>query len=485
VRAGDSEEVTKDDMDVVSVLRNALADKVGKERFELWFGASTRLELSEGTLTVGAPNRFFNDWLRSNFRREIEAACLETLGTCPELRFCVDATLPEPKASPPAPAGNGADKAPGGRDRPRAAPPLAPPTAPNDGPCGSPQRRFLGLDSFVTGPSNRLAVAAAEMVAERLGEMSPLVIYGPTGVGKTHLLQGIWTAARKARPHLTAIYLSAEQFTSGFLQALRGSGLPSFRQKYRGVDLLLIDDLQFFCGKQARYTQMELLYTIDTLAREGRQTVFAADRPPAELADLGPELSARLQGGMVCRIEPATCETRLGIVGQMARRMGLSVPEPVRQFIAARLTSHARELSGALCCLDATSRATGKPIDLAMAEEALADLVRASSRVVRLPDIAKAICETFSLEPTSLQSGRKAKRVSQPRMLAMWLARKYTRAALSEIGHYFGRRSHSTVVSAQKRVDGWLAAGTTLDMADSAWRIDEAIRKVEQRLLAG
>ena len=485
MRAGDSEEVTKDDMEVVSVLRSALADKVGKERFELWFGASTRLELSEGTLTIGAPNRFFNDWLRSNFRGEIEAVCRDALGACPALQFCVDATLPEPKAPPPAPGSNGADKALPSGERPLAALPPGRPAAANGGPCGSPQRRFLALDSFVTGPSNRLAVAAAQMVAERLGEMSPLLVYGPTGVGKTHLLQGIWTAARKARPNLTAIYLSAEQFTSGFLQALRGSGLPSFRQKYRGVDLLVIDDLQFFCGKQARYTQMELLYTIDTLGREGRQTVFAADRPPAELADLGAELIARLQGGMVCRIEPSGYETRLGIVAQMARRMGLAVPESVRQFIAARLTSHARELSGALCRLEATSRAVGKPIDLAMAEEALSDLVRASNRVVRLPDIAKAICETFSLEPSSLQSGRKSKRVSQPRMLAMWLARKYTRAALSEIGHYFGRRSHSTVVSAQKRVNGWLAAGKTLDMADSAWKIDEAIRKVEQRLLAG
>jgi chromosomal replication initiator protein len=483
VRAGDGEEVTTDDMEIVSVLRNALADKVGKERFELWFGASTRLELADDRLIVGAPNRFFTDWLRLNFRRDIEAACLDALGTCPTLEFCVDATLPEPKVASTASGGAG-----GGRPAVRGGAAVAAthpdrgPT-PADRPDAGGRRRLLDLESFVTGPSNRLATAAAEMVAQRPGELSPLLFHGPTGVGKTHLLEGICSAARKARPGVAALYLSAEQFTSGFLQALRGSGLPSFRQKYRGVELLVIDDLQFFCGK--RYTQLELLYTIDTLSRDGRQTVFAADRPPVELDGLGAELCARLEGGMVCRIDPPEYDTRLGIVGQMVRRMGLRVPEAVRQFIAARLNSHARELSGALCRLEATSRAIRRPIDLTMAEEALAEMIRDGSRAVRLTDIEKAVCETFGLEPSSLQSGRKAKRVSHPRMLAMWLARKYTRAALSEIGHYFGRRSHSTVISAQKRVDGWLAGGASLEIADGTWKADEAVRKLEQRLRAG
>jgi chromosomal replication initiator protein len=149
------------------------------------------------------------------------------------------------------------------------------------------------------------------------------------------------------------------------------------------------------------------------------------------------------------------------------------------------LTSHARELSGALCRLKATGEALGQPISLALAEEALADLIRQSGRVVRLPDIEKAICEVFGLEPASLQSEGKAKRVSHPRMLAMWLARKHTRAALSEIGSYFGRRSHSTVVSAQKRVDDWMAHGRPLDLAERRWAVDDAVRQVERRLAAG
>ena len=466
VRAGGGEDVTTDDTEIVSALRNALADRVGKERFELWFGASTRLELGDDTLILGAPNRFFADWLRQSFRGDVEAACVEVLGRCPALEFRVDATLPEPLPQGPAPR--------------EPAPREPAPAARRE---EAPRRPRFDLESFVAGASNRLAAAAAEMVIQRPGEMSPLLIHGPTGVGKTHLLNGICTAARKARPGVTAIYLSAEQFTSGFLTALRGSGLPSFRQKYRGVDLLVIDDLQFFCGK--RYTQIELLYTVDTLLRAGRQSVFAADRPPGELDGLGPELRARLQGGMVCRIEPPDHPTRLAIVDQMVRRMAIRVPADVRAFIAARLTTHARELSGALCRLEATSRALGRPIDLAMAEDALADLIRASTRAVRLIDVEKAVCETFGLAASSLQSGRKSKRVSHPRMLAMWLARKYTRAALTEIGHHFGRRSHSTVISAQKRVDGWLTSGASLELADATWKIDDAVRKLEERLMAG
>jgi chromosomal replication initiator protein len=213
--------------------------------------------------------------------------------------------------------------------------------------------------------------------------------------------------------------------------------------------------------------------------------VFSADRPPSELAELGPEITTRLGSGMVCRIEPPDYATRLGIVDRMAQRLGVDAPADVQRLIASRLTSHAREISGALCCLQATSQALGRPISLPLAEEALGEMIRRHSRVVRLGDIQKAVCEVFGLDAASLQSDRKTKRLSHPRMLAMWLARKHTRAALSEIGDFFGRRSHSTVISAQKRVDGWMAAGEPLHLSERTWQIDDAIREVERQLLAG
>ncbi|MFH1266783.1 MAG: chromosomal replication initiator protein DnaA [Planctomycetota bacterium] len=468
----------------MSALRAAVAGKVGQERFDLWFGTSVRLEVVAGRLIVSVPNPFFQQWLRSNFSRQIELACLETLGEQPALEFRVDATLPTPRAAAaPSPNGNAGSATAEPGDSPE-----APPTA-SQGPDasarsnGMKRRRFADLESFAMGPSNQLARTAADSVARRPGELSPLLVYGPTGVGKTHLLEGLWTEVRKRHRQLTTVYLSAEQFTTGFLQALRGSGLPGFRRKYRGVDLLILDDLQFFRGK--RCTQIELLYTVDTLLRDGRQLVFAADRPPTELADLGPELTTRLASGMVCRIEPPDYQTRLEIIARMARRLGMSVSDDVRQYVASRLTCHARELSGALCRLRATSQAFAKPITRALAEESLAEMVRASRPAVRLPDIEKAMCEAFGLEPNSLQSAGKAKSVSHPRMLAMWLARKYTRSALSEISQYFGRRSHTTVLSAQKRVDRWLADGKSLEMVDRTWTVDDAIQQVERRLRVG
>ncbi len=484
MRAGDRQEVTTDDMEIVSALRAALADKVGKERFELWFGASTRLDFDDGALTVGVPNQFFLDWIRTNFRRQIESACFETMGRCPTLEFHVDVTLPDPHAE----SARCGQRNGSARQSPAAAEeaPAAKPRCESRQPAssgGTTRRRFAALDSFVAGETNQLALTSAQIAARRPGQLSPLLIHGPTSVGKTHLLEGIWTLARKSCRKTTVVYLSAEQFTTYFLDALRGSGLPSFRRKYRGVGLLILDDLQFLAGKRA--TQVELLHTVDTLLRDGRQLVFAADRSPAELAELGAELTTRLESGMVCRIEPPDYATRLGIVAKMAARFGANVPPDVQSFIASRLTSHARQLSGALNRLQATSEALGRPIALPMAEEALSEMIGRNTRVVRLPDIEKAICDAFGLEPATLQSGMKEKSVSHPRMLAMWLARKHTRAALSEIGQYFGRRSHSTVASAQKRVQSWMADGKSLALAEGTWDVDEAIRRVERRLQAG
>jgi chromosomal replication initiator protein len=479
------------DMEIVSAVRTSLADKVGQERLNLWFGASTRLVLADGKLEVAAGSRFLMEFLRANFRAPLEAACTEVLGHCPELGFSVDSRLAdapekEPEhgiagqsqtegTTPMNAAGQQSQQSvglvPGTPARPalRSAPPAE-------------RRSFADLASFVVGPCNRLAYASAEMAARQPGQISPLVIYGPSGIGKTHLLQGIWNTLRRSRHAGRVIYLSAEQFTTSFLDALRGSGLPSFRRKYRGVEVFLLDDLHFVCGKRA--TQVELLHTADELLREGRQLVFAADRPPNELAALGPELIGRLQSGMVCPMEPPDAATRLGIVGRMARRMEISMPADVQEYVATSFVSHARELSGALCRLQATSQAFGCPISMAMAEEALADMIRSSAPAVRLPDIERAVCDVFGVSADELQSECKSKVFANPRMLAMWLARKHTRAALSEIGQFFGRRSHSTVLSAQKRIDVWMASGKRIELANRVWSVCEAIQQVEKRLRA-
>ena len=466
-----NQDVTTDDMEIVSALKLALADKVGQERFELWFGATTRLDYRNGTVTVFVASQFHQDWLRSNFRNDIETSCQQTLGQAVPVQFCIDRELAQHHAT--AKPACIAVATCSGDTASVAAPPAT----------SEPRRRLATLDSFVVGDSNRLAWSAARSIASRLGQSSPLVLYGRTSVGKTHLLEGICHEVRRARGGTQAVYLSAEQFTTMFLEALHGGGLPVFRRKYRGLHLLIIDDLQFLARKRA--TLNELQQMTDVFLREGRQLVFAADRPPRELGELGEEFVTRLQGGLACGIELPEYETRLAMVRQMAERMSLVLPTEVEQFVAGKVATHARELSGALNRLEATSRALDEPITLALAEQALADAVRRHARSVGLGDIDQVVCELFGLQPQSLQSDGKAKQVSHPRMLAMWLARRHTRAALSEIGSFFGGRAHSTVISAEKKVRHWMESQAPLPLATGDCTVDEAIRRVEQKLRVG
>jgi chromosomal replication initiator protein len=467
--------VIRDDREIVSEIRARLAERVGNDRYEVWFGSTTQLAVDGENLVVSVPNRFFQDWLRTNFRKDLEASSLEVTGRALALKFRICAALAAAPAAEPQPV-NGHAAHEGNGEKPDQA-------GSNANGWKTPRRRLGRLERFVVGGSNCLAHTAAQMAVERPGMYSPLLIHGPPGAGKTHLLEGIYAAFRPARPRASAVYLSSEQFTSLFLEALHKSGMASFRAKYRDLELLVIDDLQFLANKKA--TLGELQHTIDTLLRGGRQLVFAADRSPTALRALGPEMVSRLSGGMVCRLEPAEYATRLGIVQWQAAELQMRVPDDVQAFVAAHFTTQTRELIGALKRLQATSLALGRPITLALAEDALAELIDHQGRVVKLSDIDKAVCDVFGLEPESLQSGRKSKAVSYPRMLAMYLARKFTRAPLAEIGTYFGRRSHSTVISAKKKVEGWMADGSAARLADKSTSLEEMIRRVEEQLRAG
>ncbi|NLX54837.1 MAG: ATP-binding protein [Planctomycetaceae bacterium] len=460
--------MTNDDRDIDSALREAVAGEVGRERFDLWFGDSVQLRLIGGSLRVSAADQFTIDRLRRLFRDELQTACRSLVAGPVRVEFAVDPALRERQQPEVVAADSRCETEVAASDGavPRPAP-----------------RRFAHLNDYVVGRNNRVAYTAAQMIAERPGEVSPLFLYGPPGCGKTHLLEGIWSAVRGAGQARRVLYLTAEQFTSMFLEALRGSGLPSFRHKYRHMDLLLIDDVQFFLGKRA--TLVELQNTVDALLRGHRQLVLAADRAPASLAKFGSVLTARFSGGLVCGIEPADRATRLGILDQLSGRLQVSLPEDVRTLIVDRLDGDARNLAGAIHRLEASSRAFQRPIDLELAQSALLDMFQATARVVQLPDIDRAVCDVFGLDPNSLQSSSKGRAVSQPRALAMWLARQYTRAAYVEIGAYFGRRSHSTVISAQKQVQRWMDRREAIRLAHGHCEIGEAIRRVESQIRAG
>jgi chromosomal replication initiator protein len=229
---------------------------------------------------------------------------------------------------------------------------------------------------------------------------------------------------------------------------------------------------------------VELLHTVDSLLRQKRQLVLAADRPPAEAIGAGSELAARLSAGLVCAIGPHEKDGRMEIARRFARQRGLEVPGDVLELIAERLPGDARQILGALNRVDASSRAHDRPITVELAEESLQDIFRTTRRVVRLADIDRAVCDVLGIAPQQLKAPRKARAAAGPRMLAMWLARKYTRAAYSEIGRHFGCRSHSTVISAQRKVSGWVDSGETIPLAAGNYRVGEALERIEAKLKA-
>jgi chromosomal replication initiator protein len=489
----------------------AFRSRIGDDRFAVWFGGAARVAVAAGrrsagrrggvSLLVRVGSGFTHEWLRRTFHVEFLAAAREVCGPNAAVAWepvsdDAAATDGAPAAAqPPRPGRSRAAVRPAGPKSPVSAASRAPEPRRREpsrelsvvakpGPAVTMARRsMLRLADFVVGPSNRMACGAVELATMRPGDVSPLVIHGPSGVGKTHLLEGTCERARERHPGINAVCLSAEQFTTGFLQALHASGLPGFRRTCRTADLLVIDDLQFFVGKKA--TLLELLHTLDAVQRQGRQVVFACDRELDSLPDLGPDLLTRLRGGMIARMLSPDYEVRRGIVASVCAKRDFAIPEDVIHFIATNMTRHARELFGAVNRLEATSLMLGMPVTLGMAEEALSDLVRSSARSVRLADIERAVCKAFGIESGSLQSSRRARTASHPRMLAMFLARKHTQAALAEIGTYFGRRSHSTVIAAQKAVGDWVQKRSPIMLADSAWDVEEAIRRVEDVLRAG
>ena len=435
------------DTDVVSTLRWAIAERIGQERFELWFGLGTQLVPQQGRVFVEVPNQFTLDWLRNHFRADIESAVSEVVQGDTVVEFRLNPELGTYPVRPGPPMRPDRPDCPGSSSVAHL--PIARSTPESLG-----RRRFATLESLVVGDCNCVAYSSANVIVRRLGSVTPLFLYGPTGVGKTHLLEGICSSVRSLPENRRVVYLSAEQFTGYFLEALQGKGLPSFRRRYREVDLLIVDDVQFLAGKRA--TQAELQHTMDTLMRQGRQLAFAADRCPTQLTELGGDLVTRFCGGLVCQLHAPDFGTRMGILQGWVAQRELAVPDEVLQLIASQLPDDVRLMQGALNRIQATSQALGQPITDALARTALADLVVCRRQAFGLGDVERVVCGMFQLDQQTLKSKCRNRSISHPRMLAMWLARKYTRAALSEIGDYFGGRSHTTVVSAHKTVERWI-----------------------------
>jgi chromosomal replication initiator protein len=472
----------------VVALENVLAQRIGPPRFKLWFEGHTKFTWDAGILTVGVPNRHFEEWLQKTFHGALASAACTVFGEVTEVRYHIDgelfqatrreqaAALLPPRAAEPEP--QLAHRAEPPKTKQRPSPELEPTLFDNLRPPKTKRtRRWHRLSAFVVGPCNRVAHASALSIVEEPGEsVNPLVLHGPVGTGKTHLLEGIYAGLRKARPDFRVCFVSSEEFTNRFVQAMRQNQLGRFRQHFRQCDALLVDDLHFLAGKRA--TQEEFLHTFDVLQADGRQMVLTCDCHPRLADDFAPELTDRLLGGAVWGLTPPDADTRLDIL----RAKGGDLNAEVLAFLASQLRGNVRELEGALHSIRHFGKVTGRPIDVPLVREALADLLRHALRVVKLPDIDGAVCTVLRLETGALQAKGRSWAASHPRMVAMYLARKHTGASYSDIGGHFGGRNHSTAVAAEKKVRKWLQDDVELALGERRIRIRELVERVEREL---
>jgi chromosomal replication initiator protein len=474
---------------VEAKLRAAVAEKVGAAKFGLWFGEEIRLGVDGDSLQVRVPNGFFREWIQGHFSGSLIEAAEAVVGRPLRLTFQIEAE-PEPvplvqaEAKPPVGRPKKSDRTNGAGDRPATTAPIPKPVSvpiPIDRPRSNQSRPSRRLDDFIPGPGSRLALAAAHEMAISMGQsFNPLVVHGGTGLGKTHMLEGIATAMRAANPGIRLVHITAESFTNGFLDAMRANSLSGFRARYRGVEALIVDDVHFLAAKRA--TQIEFQHTFDALAREGLPIVLAADLHPRQIAKLTDELATRFLGGMVVKLEAPDPTTRRAILKHKALARGVDVPETVIAYVAEHLRSSVRELEGALHSLLAHALLTGKRLDLNLAKTALRDTIRHTSQSVALKDIERAICRLFNIDPEVLKSEGRSHSIAHPRMLAMYLCRKHAGAAYSEIGRFFGGRNHSTVISAEKKVIGWLKDEKQHGMLAGFETVGDVLASLEREL---
>jgi chromosomal replication initiator protein len=483
-----------DEREVVAALGQAIARRIGEPRYKLWFDRHTKFAWDGERLTVGVPNRHFQELLEKMFSAAVAEAAGELFGQPPPVRFIIDpelfqaarreqAEVEARSSSPPTPPNPSAQPDPRRPESP-AGKSQAQPAGTAEEKRGAPRRtrRWRRLADFVVGPCNRVAHASALSVVEAPGDgANPLVLHGPVGTGKTHLLEGIYAGLRRGHSDWRVCYVTSEEFTNRFVQAMRLGKLGAFRRQFRGCDVLLVDDLHFLASKRA--TQEEFLHTFDALLTEGRQVVLTCDCHPRLADDFTPELTDRLLGGVVWGLAPPDADTRLAILRQQAGRGDLEVPDEVLRYLAERLRGNVRELEGALHSVRHYSRVTGRRVDVGLVREALADLLRHAVRVVQLADVDRAMCGVLKLEGGLLQSRKRAWAVSHPRMVAMFLSRKHTSASYSEIGAHYGGRNHSTAVAAEKKVRQWLQGDSELALGERRIRVRELIERVERDLL--
>jgi len=428
--------------DLWSEAKNIIKSEISLQNFNTWFNSSFGLSLDEDTFKVSVPNKFTADWLKNKFNKTVIKAVAGCLGASRKIEYVIDDSKECIR-----PSNNTANKtiiAKGsGTDR----------VAIMDSPefQSHLNRRYL-FGNFVVGDSNQFPHAAAKAVAEApmQTKYNPLYIYGGSGLGKTHLVQAIGNEVTANFSTLKVLYVTSEKFTNDFIDAIAQKKTLEFAKLYRSVDLLLLDDIQFFTGKEA--TQEQFFHTFNALYQAGKQIVLTSDRPPREIRGLEERLLSRFQCGLVTDIQPPDLETRTAILNMIIKLQGLSIPPEVVAYIANHVTKNIRELEGSIIRLNAYGSLNGKRIDLGFAQEALKDAFT-SSKEISIRSITEAVSDYYRIDSDELKSKRKTAELVRARQVAMYLCRKYTSNSLKKIGEDFGGRDHSTVIHAISTVE--------------------------------
>ncbi len=410
-----------------------LESEVPEQQFNTWVRPLQAVE-RDGELQLLAPNRFVVSWIEKNLFTRIEEL-VGVGGSRGGARVTLEVGTRRDEI-PAADSGNALVS--GGK-------------APEQKVIGSRLNPDFTFASFVEGKSNQLARAAANQVGENPGRAyNPLFIYGGVGLGKTHLMHAVGNLIRERNPAARIAYVHSERFVSEMVRALQHNTINEFKQTYRTLDALLIDDIQFFAGKTQ--SQEEFFHTFNALLEGQQQIILSCDRYPKEVTGLEERLKSRFGWGLTVSIEPPELETCVAILMAKAQASGADLPEEVAFFVAKRIRSNVRELEGALRRVLATSRFTGRPVTLELAREALKDLLAAQERLVTIENIQKTVAEYFKIRVADLLSKRRSRSIARPRQVAMALARELTNHSLPEIGDAFGGRDHTTVMHACDRV---------------------------------
>jgi len=433
-------------------LVEALSQKLPPAILDNWVRPCRLLAIEGDHLKIGAPNKFSRDWLMQHHLEALQQGACEVVGGQPRISIVIDDDpVAAPVVRPSTPAPTPAPSRPGGTTEGL-----------------NPRYTF---DAFVVGSSNQFAQAACQAVAELPSKAyNPLFIYGGVGLGKTHLLHAVGHQSVRLFPGMTVVYLSSERFTNELINAIRYDRTGEFRARYRTIDLLMIDDIQFISGKER--TQEEFFHTFNDLYESRKQIIVSSDSSPKDIPEIEERLRSRFEWGLIADIQPPDFETRVAILKKKAALDRVKLPDDVAYLIASRVKSNIRELEGSLTRMIAFCALTGREMTVDLAQEVLSDLWGEEEKIISIDQIQRKVCDFFGIKISDLKAQNRTKAVAFPRQIAMYLSRQLTHASLSEVGRAFGGKDHTTVLHA-------------VDKIQTLLQEDPKLRKVVDGLIQG